>query len=59
MAVSIPADADMQERVFAYLADPARHPDIRRIDTHGASVFLEGTRALKIKRAVRFPFLSW
>jgi uncharacterized protein len=59
MAASIPAEGEMQERVFAYLADPARHPDIRRIDTHGASVFLEGTRALKIKRAVRFPFLDY
>lgn len=59
MIVSIPAEGDMQERVFAYLGDPARHRDIRRIDTHGASVFLEGTRALKIKRAVRFPFLDY
>ena len=49
----------MQERVFAFLADPARHPDVHRIDTHGASVFLEGGRALKIKRAVRFPFLDY
>ena len=30
-----------------------------RIDTHAASVFLEGDRALKIKRAVRFPFLDY
>ena len=59
MAVSIPAEGEVQERVLAYLADPARHPDMRRIDTHGASVFLEGTRALKIKRAVRFPFLDY
>src|SRR6516165_8484291 len=59
MATSNPAEGDMQERVFAYLADPARHPGMRRIDTHGASVFLEGTRALKIKRAVRFPFLDY
>lgn len=49
----------MQERVFAFLADPARHPDVHRIDTHGASVFLDGGRALKIKRAVRFPFLDY
>src|SRR3974390_1724494 len=59
MAASNPAEGDMQERVFAYLADPARHPDMRRIHTHGATVFLEGTRALKIKRAVRFPFLDY
>ena len=45
----------MQDRVFAFLADPARIREVRRIDTHAASVFLEGDRALKIKRAVRFP----
>ena len=30
-----------------------------RIDTHAAAVFLAGERALKIKRAVRFPFLDY
>ncbi len=59
MATSIPAESDMQARVFAFLMDPAKHPDVHRIDTHGASVFLEGDRALKIKRAVRFPFLDY
>jgi aminoglycoside phosphotransferase family enzyme len=49
----------MQERVFAFLTDPAKHPEVHRIDTHGASVFLEGAGALKIKRAVRFPFLDY
>src|ERR1700756_2540440 len=48
-----------QERVFEFLTDPVKHPFVRRIDTHAASVFLEGTRALKIKRAVRFPFLDY
>jgi uncharacterized protein len=59
MAISIPPQSDMQERVFAFLSDPASHAEVRRIDTHGASVFLEGSRALKIKRAVRFPFLDY
>ena len=49
----------MQDEVFAFLTDPAAHPGVRRIDTHAASVFLEGTRALKIKRAVRFPYLDY
>lgn len=49
----------MQEKVFAFLGDPAHHADVKRIDTHAASVFLEGSRALKIKRAVRFPFLDY
>src|ERR1700758_4954713 len=52
-------DAKSQERVFAFLTDPEQHPSVRRIDTHAASVFLEGSRALKIKRAVRFPFLDY
>jgi len=54
-------DADGQEEVFAFLADPANHHGykVRRIDTHAASVFLAGDRALKIKRAVRFPFLDY
>jgi uncharacterized protein len=54
MTASATAD---QARVFAYLA--GRHPDVHRIDTHAASVFLDGERALKIKRAVKFPFLDY
>ncbi|MBC9980412.1 phosphotransferase, partial [Bradyrhizobium campsiandrae] len=46
----------IQERVFQALAG---HPGVTRIDTHGASVFLGGDRALKVKRAVRFPFLDY
>ncbi|AMA59342.1 bifunctional aminoglycoside phosphotransferase/ATP-binding protein [Bradyrhizobium sp. CCGE-LA001] len=48
-----------QDRIFAVLTDPAVHPGVRRIDTHAASVFLDGDRALKIKRAVKFPFLDY
>jgi uncharacterized protein len=59
MTGSISADDGVQDKVFAFLMDPATHPDARRIDTHAASVFLEGTRALKIKRAVRFPYLDY
>jgi aminoglycoside phosphotransferase family enzyme len=53
------ADSRVQESVFAFLTDPARHPHVYRIDTHAASVFLEGAGALKIKRAVRFPYLDY
>jgi aminoglycoside phosphotransferase family enzyme/predicted kinase len=53
------ADTGIQERVFAFLTDPSTHPQVRRIDTHAASVFLEGERALKIKRAIRFPYLDY
>jgi len=54
-------DADSQEPVFRLLADPATFGGaaVRRIDTHAASVFLAGERALKVKRAVRFPFLDY
>jgi len=50
-----------QQAVLDFLADPASHGGARvtRIDTHAASVFLAGDRALKIKRAVRFPFLDY
>jgi uncharacterized protein len=59
MTTSLTADTSMQERVFAFLTDSVAHPDVDRIDTHAASVFLEGDRALKIKRAVRFPYLDY
>ena len=59
MTNSTAADPLIQERVFASLTDPATHPHVHRIDTHAASVFLEGDRALKIKRAIRFPFLDY
>src|SRR5256714_14971684 len=50
-----------QNAVFALLADPATHGGsaVKRIDTHAASVFLAGERALKVKRAVRYPFLDY
>ena len=59
MTTSLAPDSRMQESVFAFLTDPATHPLVHRIDTHAASVFLEGDRALKIKRAIRFPFLDY
>jgi len=54
-------DAENQEEVFGFLADPATHGGhkVQRIDTHAASVFLAGDRAIKVKRAVRFPFLDY
>jgi uncharacterized protein len=53
--------ADQQQTVLRLLADPATFggAEVRRIDTHAASVFLAGDRALKIKRAVRFPYLDY
>jgi aminoglycoside phosphotransferase family enzyme/predicted kinase len=53
--------ATPQDAVFAFLAAPKTHggQSVRRIDTHAAVVFLAGDRALKVKRAVRFPFLDY
>jgi aminoglycoside phosphotransferase family enzyme/predicted kinase len=55
------AQDNAQDDVLAFLADPATHcgTPARRIDTHAAAVFLAGERALKIKRAVKFPFLDF
>ena len=52
---------DSQQPVMDFLGDPTTHggAKVTRIDTHAASVFLAGGRALKIKRAVRFPFLDY
>lgn len=54
---------DGQAEVIAFLADPASHtpqPEtVKRIDTHGAIVFLVDDRAYKIKRAVKYPYLDF
>jgi uncharacterized protein len=54
-------DTATQKEAFGFLADPRTHgvQKVARIDTHAASVFLAGDRALKVKRAVRFPFLDY
>jgi aminoglycoside phosphotransferase family enzyme/predicted kinase len=51
-----------QEEVFRFLASPAaqgRVEGVKRIDTHGAVVFLAGRHAYKVKRAVRFPYMDY
>jgi uncharacterized protein len=55
------SETNSQDEVLTFLADPTTHggEKVQRIDTHAASVFLAGERALKIKRAVRFPFLDY
>lgn len=52
---------ESQDEVLKFLANPDTHGGhaVRRIDTHAATVFLAGERALKIKRAVRYPFLDY
>jgi uncharacterized protein len=54
-----------QQAVFELLGDPATYgaagaaTEVKRHQTHAAMVFLAGDRALKVKRAVRFPFLDF
>ena len=52
---------DAQQPVIDFLGDAGGHDGapVKRIDTHAALVFLAGNRVLKIKRAVRFPFLDF
>lgn len=54
-------DGDLQRQVLDFLDGssfgPARGG--KRIDTHASVVFLGADRALKIKRAVRLPFLDY
>lgn len=50
----------MQNEVETFLGSAAAMgAPVTRIDTHAAIVFLSGHRALKIKRAVRLPFLDF
>jgi uncharacterized protein len=46
-----------QSDVLAFLE--RRLAPARRIDTHGAVVFLTNERAYKLKRAVRFPYMDF
>ncbi|WP_042446860.1 AAA family ATPase [Azospirillum sp. B510] len=54
-------DPAQQEETIAFLGDPRTHGGqaVERIDTHAALVFLAGERALKLKRAVRYPYLDF
>ena len=52
-----------QREVIAFLERPSSYGSgvgrIERIDTHGAIVFLAGSHAYKLKRAVRFPYMDF
>jgi aminoglycoside phosphotransferase family enzyme/predicted kinase len=51
-----------QSQVFAFLSDPATHGEnmpVKRIDTHGAVIFLADKDAYKVKRAVRYSFMDF
>jgi uncharacterized protein len=50
-----------QTEVVTLLASPATHGGaaVERIETHASVVFLAGTRAWKLKRAVRYDYLDF
>ena len=51
-----------QDAVFSLLGNGSSYGggvEVYRCDTHAAAVFLAGNRALKVKKAVRFPFLDY
>ena len=52
-----------QAAVIAFLMRPESYPDrppeVSRIDTHGAVIFLAGHSAYKLKRAVRLAYLDF
>jgi aminoglycoside phosphotransferase family enzyme/predicted kinase len=52
---------DEQEEVIRFLEAAATHDGqpVERIDTHASIVFLAGTRALKLKRAVSYDYLDF
>ena len=59
MNIHVVAD---QSALFEFLGNPATHmiaEPVKRIDTHGAVVFLAGRDAYKVKRAVHFAFMDF
>jgi len=50
------AGSNDQSEVIEFLASPATYGahTVERIETHTSVVFLAGSRAFKLKRAVRF-----
>ena len=54
---------DAQREVIAFLRDPASYPGdvgpVEVIETHASLVFLAGSYAYKLKRAVTYPYLDF
>ena len=50
-----------QSAAVAFLSDPSTHGGnpVEVVETHGAYVFLAGDRAVKMKRAVWFPYMDF
>jgi aminoglycoside phosphotransferase family enzyme/predicted kinase len=50
-----------QQEIVVFLASPSTHggASVERVDTHASIVFLSGSRAWKLKRAVRYDYLDF
>lgn len=51
-----------QAAVIAFLSDPASYAGVdhvERLETHANLVFLAGSEVIKIKRAVKFPYMDF
>ena len=50
-----------QTEIVGFLGSPSTHrgADVELVETHASIVFLTGTRALKLKRAVRYDYLDF
>jgi uncharacterized protein len=59
----LPAVADPQQEVDAFLRDPGSYPGVTErvetIETHISRVFLAGRRAYKLKRAVKYSYVDF
>jgi uncharacterized protein len=57
------ASDDEQREVIAFLRDPGSYPPgagpVEIIETHASLVFLAGSYAYKLKRAVKYPYLDF
>jgi aminoglycoside phosphotransferase family enzyme/predicted kinase len=58
-----PQAADPQAEVIAFLRDPASYPGpaapVETIETHISILFLAGSRAYKLKRAVKYSYVDF
>lgn len=52
-------DQPDQDAALAFLDEKVQAGTVSRVDTHASILFLEADRALKIKRAVKLPFLDY
>lgn len=57
----VTAGYEAQADVIAFLGSPSTHggAPVERVETHASLVFLAGTRAYKLKRAVRYDYLDF